>query len=95
MIKRFVIVCSILFVLLFLVGCISPEHVTEQNPIGFLDPNMVQSWIQTAVIAGQLSTTVGTTTSNPMLIGGGIAVTTIVGLIAAVLFPRKKKEGEE
>jgi hypothetical protein len=75
--------------LLLLAGCSALQTATPDQPLGGIDPNDVQAWINTAVAAGQTTTAVGTATGNPAVAGTGSLIAIIAGAVGATLIGRK------
>jgi hypothetical protein len=72
-------------------GCVTP---TADNPFGIKDPNQVQGWIDVGVQIGQGAAAAGTATGNPYLLAWGAGLVSVGGLLTAILFGKRKKDGE-
>jgi len=86
-------VLASLIVLLFMGGCgvLSPQAVTEDNPLGVVDVNQAVAFFTAGQQAAALSQTVGAATGNPALVGGGALAGVIVTLLGASYLKGKKK----
>ena len=90
--KRKMLFVSLL--LLCLTGCSFLESATPETPLGTLDPNEVQGWIDTAATAaaaaGEGATTIGAAVGNPAVAGAGVLLLTIAGILGGIKLTKKK-----
>ena len=80
-------------ILLFVAGCgvLSSQAVTEDNPLGFVDPCQAVAFFTAGQQAAALGQTVGVATGNPALIGGSVLAGIIVTLLGGSYLKGKKK----
>ena len=71
-------------------GC-SVDFMTEDNPLGFRDPNQGTAVFTAAQQGAGTIQTVGTVTGNPALIGLGAAGGVIASILGASYLKGKKK----
>lgn len=77
-------------VLLVCMGC-SFDLMTEDNPLGFKDPNQATAFFNAGRQAALTAQTVGTATGNPALIGGGVLAGIAITALGGSYLKGKKK----
>ncbi len=80
----------IIVFVLSMCGC-SLDLMTENNPLGFVDPNIGAAFFEAGLSAAGTAQAVGTATGNPALIGGSVLATLIVTALGASYLKGKKK----
>ncbi len=75
--------------LIFVCGC-SLDLMTEDNPLGFKDPNQATAFFNAGRQAAQTGQVVGTATGNPALIGGSVLAGAIITALGASYLKGKK-----
>jgi len=77
-------------ILLFVAGC-SLDLMTDDNPLGFKDPNQATTWFQAGQQAAATGQTVGIATGNPAIVGGSVLAGVIITLLGGSYLKGKKK----
>lgn len=73
---------AIIIIVLLCASC-SLEQATQDNPLGFDDPNTAVVWFQAGQQAAQTGQAVGVATGNPALIAGSTLALLIIGAVGA------------
>ncbi|MHC4398000.1 MAG: hypothetical protein ACYS1A_20345 [Planctomycetota bacterium] len=84
-------IAFITIILLFVAGC-GLDLMTDDNPLGFKDPNQGAALVAAAQSGAATTQAVGVATGNPALIGGGV----LAGILIAALggsYLKGKKNG--
>ncbi|KKN58300.1 hypothetical protein LCGC14_0553800 [marine sediment metagenome] len=78
--------------LLFMAGCglLSSQSISEDNPLGFVDPNKGTAIFETGQGIAKTGGTIGAATGNPVLIGGSILAGAIITILGGSYLKRKK-----
>lgn len=84
---------AIMVILLFMAGCgiLSSQAITEDNPLGFVDPNQAAAFFEAGRSAAGTAQAVGVATGNPALIGGSVLTTAIIMLLGGSYLKGKMK----
>ena len=76
---------------MFVAGC-SLDLMTEDNPLGFRDPNQATAWFEAGRQAAGTGQTVGTVTGNAPLVAGSVLTTLVLTALGASYLKSKKEK---
>lgn len=76
--------------LIFIAGC-SLDLMTEDNPLGFKDPNQATAYFNAGLQVAQTGQTVGVATGNPAVVGGSVLAGILIAALGGSYLKGKKK----
>lgn len=81
-----VVVCALL---MFFAGCGFLSQVTEEKPLGPVDPNAVAKWVELGQHIGEDAKAVGIVLGKPEIVGLGVLIALSAGLVGKSLKEKK------